>query len=124
MLRPYRPTRHRLPPQSPRTLSQSDNRLLATQMVWISGDPASPPPCPACVAAGLDEPARQARPMQERRGNEQRCCNVATGITEESFTSKETAAPHRGRDPCVPPLPQPGGFHESTAGGAPGRNPA
>src|SRR2546430_11903275 len=105
MLRPSRPARHRLPPQSPPTLSRSDKRLLATQMEWISGDPASPPPCPACVAAGLDEPARQARPMQERRGNEQRCCNVATGITEQSVTSKDTTTHRRSRDPCVPPIP-------------------
>src|SRR5439155_20891505 len=74
--------------------------------------PASATPCPACVAAGPDEEARQARTMRGVSGNEQRCCNGATGITGEFFPFKQApsvladgraAAPNRGRDPCVPP---------------------
>src|SRR5207302_4653924 len=33
--------------------------------------------------------ARQARPMQERRDNQQQCCIVATGITGEFFSFKK-----------------------------------
>ncbi len=40
--------------------------------------------------------------MQERRGNEQRCCILATGLTEEFFTFKEAAAPTAGEIRAFP----------------------